>query len=148
GVDLVALSFVRSAEDVRGVRQVMAEQGIHRPVLAKLEKPEAVAALDSIVQASDGPTVAPRDLGIAPPLAQVPLLQHRAAPLCRGNAKPVIVATQMLESMINSSRPTRAEASDVANAVLDGTDAVMLSGETSVGQFPVLAVRTMARIVE
>jgi len=148
GVDLVALSFVRSAADVHGIHQVMAEEGVRRPVLAKLEKPEAVAVLDSIVHAFDGLMVARGDLGIELPLEQVPLVQKRAVQLCRENAKPVIVATQMLESMIDSSRPTRAEASDVANAVLDGTDAVMLSGETSVGQFPVLAVRTMARIVE
>ena len=148
GVDLVALSFVRSAEDVHDVRKVMAEEGIRRPVLAKLEKPEAVAVLESIVEEFDGLMVARGDLGIELPLEQVPLVQKRAVQLCRENAKPVIVATQMLESMIDSSRPTRAEASDVANAVLDGTDAVMLSGETSVGQFPVQAVRTMARIVE
>src|SRR5690606_9725575 len=147
GVDLVALSFVRSAEDVHDVRKVMAEEGIRRPVLAKLEKPQAVAVLESIVEEFDGLMVARGDLGIELPLEQVPLVQKRAVQLCRENAKPVIVATQMLESMIDSSRPTRAEASDVANAVLDGTDAVMLSGETSVGKHPVETVKTMGKIV-
>ena len=148
GVDLVALSFVRSADDVLGVRKVMDEVGIRRPVLAKLEKPEAVAALEEMVEAFNGLMVARGDLGVELPLDQVPLVQKRAVQLCRENAKPVIVATQMLDSMIDNSRPTRAEASDVANAVLDGADALMLSGETSVGRFPVLAVSTMARIIE
>ncbi|HET8662125.1 MAG TPA: pyruvate kinase [Micromonosporaceae bacterium] len=147
GVDLVALSFVRSPEDVKLVREVMDSVGVRRPVLAKLEKPEAVAQLEAVVHAFDGLMVARGDLGVELPLEQVPLVQKRAVQLCRENAKPVIVATQMLDSMIDSSRPTRAEASDVANAVLDGTDAVMLSGETSIGQHPVLTVATMARIV-
>ncbi len=148
GVDFVALSFVRSADDVLGVRKVMDDVGIRRPVLAKLEKPEAVAALEEVVDAFNGLMVARGDLGVELPLDQVPLVQKRAVQLCRENAKPVIVATQMLDSMIDNTRPTRAEASDVANAVLDGADALMLSGETSVGRFPVLAVSTMARIIE
>jgi pyruvate kinase len=147
GVDLVALSFVRSPNDVDGVREVMARSGVRRPVLAKLEKPEAVAKLAEVVASFDGLMVARGDLGVELPLEEVPLVQKRAVQLCREHAKPVIVATQMLESMIGSSRPTRAEASDVANAVLDGTDAVMLSAETSIGRYPVPAVQTMARII-
>ncbi len=148
GADLVALSFVRSPEDVKLVHQVMGEEGVRRPVLAKLEKPEAVSLLEPIIDAFDGVLVARGDLGVELPMDQVPLVQKRAVQLCREHAKPVIVATQMLDSMIDSSRPTRAEASDVANAVLDGADAVMLSGETSVGKYPVLTVSTMARIIE
>ncbi|MFC7548516.1 pyruvate kinase [Plantactinospora sp. GCM10030261] len=147
GVDLVALSFVRSAEDVKLVHGIMSEVNIHRPVLAKVEKPEAVDNLEAIVAAFDGIMVARGDLGVELPLDQVPLVQKRAVQLCRENAKPVIVATQMLDSMIENSRPTRAEASDVANAVLDGADAVMLSGETSVGKYPILTVSTMGKIV-
>ncbi|MQA25196.1 MAG: pyruvate kinase [Micromonosporaceae bacterium] len=147
GVDLVALSFVRSPDDVKAVHAIMAEEGRRTPVLAKVEKPEAVVRLEQIVEAFDGMMVARGDLGVELPLEQVPMVQKRAVQLCRENAKPVIVATQMLDSMIENSRPTRAEASDVANAVLDGADAVMLSGETSVGRYPVLTVRTMARIV-
>jgi len=149
GVDFIALSFVRSPADVELVHQVMAEVGSPRlPVIAKLEKPEAVANLEAVVLAFDGVMVARGDLGVELPLEQVPLVQKRAVQIARENAKPVIVATQMLESMIEHSRPTRAEASDVANAVLDGADAVMLSGETSVGKFPIVCVRTMARIIE
>ncbi|MEU8243684.1 pyruvate kinase [Actinoplanes missouriensis] len=147
GVDLVALSFVRSPEDIKLVHAVMDEEGRRVPVIAKVEKPEAVEHLEAIVLAFDGVMVARGDLGVELPLDQVPLVQKRAVQLCRENAKPVIVATQMLDSMIENSRPTRAEASDVANAVLDGTDAVMLSGETSVGKYPVLTVSTMAKIV-
>jgi pyruvate kinase len=147
GVDLVALSFVRSPDDIKLVHQVMDEVGVRRPVLAKVEKPEAVAQLDAIVDAFDGMMVARGDLGVELPLEQVPLVQKRAVQLCREHARPVIVATQMLDSMIENSRPTRAEASDVANAVLDGADALMLSGETSVGAYPVLTVATMARII-
>ncbi|HEV2087603.1 MAG TPA: pyruvate kinase, partial [Cryptosporangiaceae bacterium] len=148
GVDLVALSFVRSPEDIKLAHQVMDEVGRRTPVLAKLEKPEAVDHLEQIVLAFDGVMVARGDLGVELPLEQVPLVQKRAVQLARENARPVIVATQMLESMIDYSRPTRAEASDVANAVLDGADALMLSGETSVGRYPVLAAATMARIIE
>ncbi len=147
GVDLVALSFVRSPEDIKLVHSIMQEVGVFRPVLAKVEKPEAVTQLEAIVGAFDGVMVARGDLGVELPLDQVPLVQKRAVQLCRENAKPVIVATQMLDSMIENSRPTRAEASDVANAVLDGADAVMLSGETSVGRYPVLTVSTMAKII-
>ncbi|OQO94046.1 pyruvate kinase [Saccharomonospora piscinae] len=149
GVDFVALSFVRSPADIDAVHQVMDRVGRGRvPVIAKLEKPEAAANLEAIVLAFDGLMVARGDLGVELPLEQVPLVQKRAIQIARENAKPVIVATQMLDSMINNSRPTRAEASDVANAVLDGTDAVMLSGETSVGRYPIETVATMSRIVE
>ncbi len=148
GCDVVALSFVRSAADVEPVRAIMAEEGVRRPVIAKLEKPQAVENLDEIVDAFDGIMVARGDLGVELDLWEVPLVQKRIVERCRRKAKPVIVATQMLESMISNSRPTRAEASDVANAVLDGADAVMLSGETSVGAFPIEAVRVMSNIVE
>jgi pyruvate kinase len=149
GVDFIALSFVRSPADIDLVHQVMDRAGRGRlPVIAKLEKPEAVANLEAIVLAFDGVMVARGDLGVELPLEQVPLVQKRAIQIARENAKPVIVATQMLDSMISNSRPTRAEASDVANAVLDGADAVMLSGETSVGRYPIETVRTMSRIVE
>ena len=145
--DLIALSFVRSAADVNDVRAIMDEEGVRLPMLAKIEKPQAVDNLAEIVEAFDGIMVARGDLGVELPLEDVPLVQTRAIALARRAAKPVIVATQMLESMIETSRPTRAEASDVANAVLDGTDALMLSGETSVGKFPIVAVETMARII-
>ncbi|MBO0867384.1 MAG: pyruvate kinase [Micromonosporaceae bacterium] len=148
GVDLVALSFVRSADDITRVRDVMAEVGVRRPVIAKIEKPEAVAALEAIVLAFDAVMVARGDLGVEMPLDEVPLVQKRAVQLCRELAKPVIVATQMLDSMMDNARPTRAEVSDVANAVLDGADALMLSGETSVGRYPAVTVKTMAKIIE
>lgn len=147
GVDMIALSFVRSPSDVELVHAVMDRVGRRVPVIAKLEKPEAVENLEAIVLAFDGVMVARGDLGVELPLEEVPLVQKRAIQMARENAKPVIVATQMLESMIENSRPTRAEASDVANAVMDGADAVMLSGETSVGKYPLDAVRTMARII-
>jgi pyruvate kinase len=147
GVDLVALSFVRSPEDIKLVHSIMDEEKVRVPVLAKVEKPEAVDALEQIVGAFDGVMVARGDLGVEMPMDQVPLVQKRCVQLCREQAKPVIVATQMLDSMIENSRPTRAEVSDVANAVLDGADAVMLSGETSVGKYPVLTVSTMAKII-
>jgi pyruvate kinase len=148
GFDVIALSFVRNGRDIRDVHRIMDEEGRRLPVIAKIEKPQAVDDLDDIVAAFDGIMVARGDLGVEMPLEQVPILQKRAVALAKRNAKPVIVATQMLDSMIDNSRPTRAEASDVANAVLDGTDAVMLSGETSVGNHPVETVRTMSRIVE
>ncbi|MDN6478334.1 pyruvate kinase [Corynebacterium variabile] len=147
GADVIALSFVRSPADVELVHEIMDEEGRRVPVIAKLEKPEAVDALEPIILAFDAVMVARGDLGVEVPLEEVPLVQKRAIQIARENAKPVIVATQMLDSMIENSRPTRAEASDVANAVLDGADAVMLSGETSVGKYPVGTVKTMARIV-
>ncbi|MDQ1011422.1 pyruvate kinase [Streptomyces sp. V4I23] len=148
GADVIALSFVRSGRDIDDVHRVMAEEGRRIPVIAKVEKPQAVENIDDIVAAFDGIMVARGDLGVEMPLEQVPIVQKRAVKLAKRNAKPVIVATQMLDSMIDNSRPTRAEASDVANAVMDGTDAVMLSGETSVGKYAVETVRTMSRIVE
>lgn len=148
GADLVALSFVRSGRDADEVHRIMAEEGRRVPVIAKLEKPQAVENLEAVIDAFDGIMIARGDLGVELPLEQVPLVQKRAIKLAKRNAKPVIVATQMLDSMIHASRPTRAEASDVANAVLDGTDAVMLSGETAVGKYPVETVRTMSRIIE
>jgi pyruvate kinase len=148
GCDLIALSFVRSAGDYDDVRRIMEEEGRIVPVIAKIEKPQAVENLAEIVDAFDGIMVARGDLGVEMPLEQVPLVQKRAVELARRAAKPVIVATQVLESMISAPRPTRAEASDCANAVLDGADAVMLSGETAMGSFPIEAVRTMARIIE
>jgi pyruvate kinase len=147
GVDMVALSFVRSPSDVELVHEVMDRVGRRVPVIAKLEKPEAIDNLEAVVLAFDAVMVARGDLGVELPLEEVPLVQKRAIQMARENAKPVIVATQMLESMIENSRPTRAEASDVANAVLDGADAVMLSGETAVGKHPMAAVQTMARII-
>ena len=148
GADLIALSFVRSAKDVQRVHVIMAEEGRHIPVIAKIEKPQAVDNLEEIIDAFDGIMVARGDLGVELPLEAVPIVQKRAVEIARRLAKPVIVATQMLESMIHSPVPTRAETSDVANAILDGADAVMLSGETSVGEYPVITVTTMARIVE
>ncbi|ANN16518.1 pyruvate kinase [Amycolatopsis orientalis] len=149
GVDFIALSFVRSPADIDLVHQVMDRVGKGRlPVVAKIEKPEAVYNLEAIVLAFDAVMIARGDLGVELPLEQVPLVQKRTIQIARENAKPVIVATQMLESMINSSRPTRAEASDVANAVLDGADALMLSGETSVGRYAIEVVQTMGRIIE
>ncbi|MFI6047744.1 pyruvate kinase [Nocardia sp. NPDC051321] len=147
GVDFIALSFVRSPSDIELVHDIMDRVNRRVPVIAKLEKPEAIDNLEAIVLAFDAVMVARGDLGVELPLEQVPIVQKRAIQMARENAKPVIVATQMLESMIENSRPTRAEASDVANAVLDGADAVMLSGETSVGAWPIETVRTMARIV-
>ena len=146
-VDFIALSFVRSAKDVEDVRKVMHEEGVLLPVIAKIEKPQAIDNLDEVIKAFDGFMVARGDLGVECPLEDVPFLQKRVVEKARRNAKPVIVATQMLESMISNPAPTRAEASDVANAVLDGADAVMLSGETSVGEYPIETVRTMARII-
>jgi pyruvate kinase len=148
GVDMIALSFVRNASDIVRVHEIMKEEGKFLPVIAKIEKPQAVDALEEIIDAFDGVMVARGDLGVELPFWQVPLVQKRAIELSRRWAKPVIVATQMLESMISASRPTRAEASDVANAVLDGADCLMLSGETSVGEFPVETVAAMASIIE
>ena len=147
GCDLVALSFVRDAEDVKDVHRVMDEEGRRVPVIAKVEKPQAVEHMAGVVAAFDGVMVARGDLAVEYPLEKVPMVQKRLIELCRRNAKPVIVATQMMESMIPNSRPTRAEASDVANAILDGADAVMLSAESSVGAYPVETVKTMSKIV-
>ncbi|MBG6184326.1 pyruvate kinase [Arthrobacter sp. CAN_A214] len=148
GVDMVALSFVRGADDVNRVHEIMDEEGRRVPVIAKIEKPQAVEALEEIIDAFDSIMVARGDLGVELPLQDVPIVQKRAIELARRWAKPVIVATQVLESMIENPRPTRAEASDCANAVLDGADAVMLSGETSVGKYPMETVRIMADIIE
>ena len=146
--DMVALSFVRDATDIERVHEIMDEEGVRLPVIAKIEKPQAVENLKEIINAFDGVMVARGDLGVELPFEEVPLVQKLAIEIARRNAKPVIVATQVLESMIENSRPTRAEASDCANAVLDGADAIMLSGETSVGKWPTEAVTTMARIIE
>jgi pyruvate kinase len=148
GADIIALSFVRNADDVTRVHEIMAEEGRKIPVVAKIEKPQAVDHLEAIIDAFDAIMVARGDLGVELPLEAVPIVQKRAVELARRMAKPVIVATQMLESMISSPVPTRAETSDVANAVLDGADAVMLSGETSVGEYPIITVQTMAKIIE
>jgi pyruvate kinase len=145
-VDFVALSFVRRAEDVEELRQLIKGHGGRQRIVAKIEKPEAVEQLDAIVAVTDGLMVARGDLGVEMGAAQVPLAQKRIIRLGREAGKPVITATQMLESMVSSPEPTRAEASDVANAVLDGTSAVMLSAETAVGQYPVEAVSTLVRI--
>ncbi len=146
-VDMLAMSFVREADDITDAQQIMAEEGRTVPIIAKIEKPQAVQNLDQLIEAFDAFMVARGDLGVELPLEDVPLAQKQIVNAARRAAKPVIVATQMLESMISAPRPTRAEASDVANAVLDGADAVMLSGETSVGQYPVITVETMARII-
>lgn len=148
GADFIALSFVRDAADIKDVHKIMDEEGIRLPVIAKIEKPQAVANIAEIVDAFDGIMVARGDLGVELPIEDVPLVQKLCVELARDMAKPVIVATQMLDSMITNSRPTRAEATDCANAVLDGADALMLSGETSVGEFPIEAVQTMARIIQ
>ena len=147
GVDMIALSFVRSPADADAARDIMTECGTRLPLIAKIEKPEAVEALPEIVAAFDGIMVARGDLGVELPLEQVPLVQKHAIGLAKEKARPVIVATQMLESMISAPRPTRAEVSDVATAVDEGADAVMLSAETSVGEYPVEAVATMSRVV-
>lgn len=147
GVDMIALSFVRRAADILDVHRIMHEEDVRIPVIAKIEKPQAVVNLAAIVDAFDGIMVARGDLGVELPLEYVPMVQKHAISVARAAAKPVIVATQMLDSMISASRPTRAEASDVANAVLDGADALMLSGETSVGVNPVHVVETMATII-
>lgn len=147
GVDYIALSFVRSADDITRVHEIMDEEGVRLPVVAKLEKPQALHNLEAIIDAFDAIMVARGDLGVELPPERVPIVQKEAIENARRMAKPVIVATQMLESMMENPIATRAETSDVANAVLDGADAVMLSGETSVGKYPVNAVKTMARII-
>ncbi|MFC6352832.1 pyruvate kinase [Rothia nasimurium] len=148
GVDIIALSFVRSGDDIQRVHEIMAEEGRKIAVIAKIEKPQAVENLQDIVDKFDGIMVARGDLGVEFPLEEVPLVQKRAIELARRWAKPVIVATQVLETMIQNPTPTRAEASDCANAILDGADAVMLSGETSVGKYPIITIQTMARIIK
>ncbi|HVW96610.1 MAG TPA: pyruvate kinase [Mucilaginibacter sp.] len=146
-VDWIGLSFVRTGEDIIDLKSIIAESGKGAKVIAKVEKPEAIDNIDSIIANTDGVMVARGDLGVEMPLEEVPLLQKMIVRKCREAAKPVIVATQMLESMITTPRPTRAEVNDVANSVLDGADAVMLSGETSVGEFPEIVIQTMAKIV-
>jgi pyruvate kinase len=148
GVDYVALSFIRSAEDVRQLRKVIEQNSAQSvPVVAKIEKKEAVDAIDAIIASTDALMVARGDLGVEMMPEDVPILQKMMVHKCNEAGVPVIIATQMLESMIENPRPTRAEASDVANAVLDGTDAVMLSAETSIGKYPVESVRTMESII-
>ena len=146
GMDYIALSFVRTAEDLLRTRRFIRSLGANIPIIAKIEKPEAIRNLDEIIRASDGVMVARGDLGVEMSPEQVPLLQKKIINACNAAEKPVITATQMLESMIENPQPTRAEASDVANAILDGTDCVMLSGETAMGKYPVQAVAVMARI--
>ena len=148
GVDFIALSFVRNAADIKDIYKIMDEVGVKVPVIAKIEKPQAVENLQEIVDAFDGIMVARGDLGVELPIEDVPMVQKRCITMARESAKPVIVATQMLDSMMSNSQPTRAEATDCANAVLDGADALMLSGETSVGDFPIDTVKVMARIIE
>ena len=146
-VDWVGLSFVRTGQDIIDLRRIINASGKAAKVIAKVEKPEAIDNIDEIIAATDGVMVARGDLGVEMPLEEVPLLQKMIARKCREASKPVIVATQMLESMITTPRPTRAEVNDVANSVLDGADAVMLSGETSVGEFPVIVIETMSKII-
>ncbi|MFW6096660.1 MAG: pyruvate kinase, partial [Chloroflexota bacterium] len=148
GFDYVAMSFVRSAADIEELRNLMAEHGVLIPIIAKIEKSEAIENLIAIRDVTDGMMVARGDLGIEVPPQEVPLLQKRIISVCNEVGKPVITATQMLQSMVDHPRPTRAEASDVANAILDGTDAVMLSGETAAGKFPVESVLMMKQIGE
>lgn len=146
GVDFIALSFIRTPEDVISVKDVLMQEGVYIPVIAKIEKPEAVNNLSEILKVADGIMVARGDLGVELSPEQVPIIQKDIIRLCNEEGIPVITATQMLESMIQHPRPTRAEASDVANAIVDGTDAVMLSGETAIGKYPVETVTMMKRI--
>jgi pyruvate kinase len=148
GVDLVALSFVRRHEDLDPVREHLAKRNSDLPLIAKIEKPQAAANGEEIIDAADGIMIARGDLGIELPIEQVPLVQKRLLAVAGRRAKPTITATQMLESMVHSTRPTRAEVADVANAIFDGTDAVMLSQETAVGRYPVEAVEMMAAIAK
>ncbi len=147
-VEWIGLSFVRNAEDITELKDIIAARGKTAKVVAKIEKPEAIANIDAIIAVSDAVMVARGDLGVEMPMEEVPLLQKMIVNKCRAASKPVIVATQMLESMITTPRPTRAEVNDVANSVLDGADAVMLSGETSVGEFPLIVIETMQKIIQ
>lgn len=147
-VDWIGLSFVRNAADITELKDIIKARGKHARVIAKIEKPEAIANIDEIIAVSDGIMVARGDLGVEMPMEEVPLLQKMIVQKCRAASKPVIIATQMLESMITTPRPTRAEVNDVANSVLDGADAVMLSGETSVGEFPLIVIETMQKIIQ
>jgi pyruvate kinase len=147
-VEWIGLSFVRKADDIIELKKIIAERGKTARVIAKIETPEAIANIDEIIAVSDGIMVARGDLGVECPMEEVPLLQKMIVAKCRAASKPVIVATQMLESMITTPRPTRAEVNDVANSVLDGADAVMLSGETSVGEFPLIVIETMQKIIQ
>jgi pyruvate kinase len=147
-VEWIGLSFVRNAEDITELKDIIKARGKSARVIAKIEKPEAIANIDEIIAVSDGIMVARGDLGVEMPMEEVPLLQKMIVQKCRAASKPVIVATQMLESMITTPRPTRAEVNDVANSVLDGADAVMLSGETSVGEFPLIVIETMQKIIQ
>ena len=147
-VDWIGLSFVRSARDIIELKHRIAARGAKAKVIAKIEKPEALENIDDIINESDGLMVARGDLGVEIPFQNVPLIQKMLISKCVRKAKPVIVATQMMESMINNMTPSRAEVNDVANAVLDGTDAVMLSGETSVGKYPIEVIRTMSNIIK
>lgn len=146
-VEWVAMSFVRTAADIRLLRKHIQEQNKTARIIAKIEKPEAIENIDEIIEASDGIMVARGDLGVEMPMEEVPGLQKIIVQKCRDASKPVIIATQMLESMITTPRPTRAEVNDVANSVLDGADAVMLSGETSVGEFPEIVIETMSKVI-
>jgi len=146
-VEWIGLSFVRNAADIVELKDVIKERGKTARVVAKIEKPEAIANIDEIIAVTDAVMVARGDLGVEMPMEEVPLLQKMIVNKCRAASKPVIIATQMLESMITTPRPTRAEVNDVANSVLDGADAVMLSGETSVGEFPLIVIETMQKII-
>ena len=147
-VEWIGLSFVRKAEDIIELKRIISRSGRTARVIAKIEKPEAIENIDAIIEVTDGVMVARGDLGVEMPLEEVPVLQKMIAKKCNIASKPVIVATQMLESMITTPRPTRAEVNDVANSVLDGADAVMLSGETSVGEFPLIVIETMSKIIQ